>query len=310
MARSRRRVGAPRAPEIILRPGDESVLREAARQVGSGKLAEAFGVTRATLRRWVNRGITSTAARGAKKVAVRKALASAEAQSREDEKTFIRLMKKSGNIERPSDPKRTGPPQKQKFLLPRIRTGEGRRSGKLTAGYQWTLGIHREVTADVLREYEEWASKLPRKYPWWQSVAVTSQYALRSSKQFAGYKSRVMLIQFAGEPTSGNFQVAAEVPTPRSHDKRTVIRSQVKLIKDALEDGLLRMFVHAFTVFNYRMRTEREVMEFASRQRRERELRAAKKATRKKAPKKTKRVVKKRATKKTAKRTKKVTKKR
>jgi len=268
--------------------------------VGSAKLAEAYGVTRATLRRWVNHGITSTASRGAKKVRVQKSLKDAEAQSREDERTFIRLMKKAANVERPSDPKRAGPPQKQKFILPRIRTHEGRRSGKLTMGYQWTLGIHREVTSEILSEFESWAGKLPRKFSWWQSVAVTSQYAIRSNKPFAGYKNRILIVQFPGEQKSGDFAVSAEIPTPRNPEKRVVIREQVKRIRDALEDGMLRIFVHAFTVFNYRMRNEREVAEFASRQRRERVTKLAKVSKRSAKKTKSKRVTKKR-TKKTGK---------
>ena len=295
MAKKRTRRSAPPLPREL-----KTALRRVGTKVG---VARRLGVSPSTIYRWFRYGVPAREASPARGQldTLAGALREERVSSRQDKALFDELSAAAA-AEHPED-------------VPRVRPGEGVRSGRLTQGYQWTKRIDRMLTVEVMDEIAAWMMTLNRRYPIWQAVVVASQYATDPSLRFIGkgpdlgsYKTVVKQLGAKGTPVraaSGEFAMKSEIPTSRNTSRMALIEDlDSRLIGDLPQEEpggpRLLVFIHAVTIFNYRRRTPEEQRSWATREKsRRRKAREKKEAQWPK--KKTKKRTKKRALSKKAK---------
>jgi predicted site-specific integrase-resolvase len=281
------RSGVPRPKReraaVRLRPGDEVTLQEAINRVGAAAVARSFGVSARTVKRWTEEGIPTAREQEAPSERVERLLREireAASRSLAEEQTFNELLKLAGEAtvtrtKRSRDGKTS---RVEVAAMPRVKTTQGPRVGKLTAGYQWVKGFRRELTEDVIAEIEAWSHTLiPKRgysYPLWQATALLAQYALSPSKQFnagqrTGSPKPLEMIVRLPNRNWGNFNIEMPVFTPAGR-KRDVVRELVRRLENIEEDELLRSYVYSVRFVNYRRRTKKEQSAFETKKRRER----------------------------------------
>lgn len=236
--------------------GDErdrrrGILSEACRLLDGSNvtLAQATGVSEATVRRWMKDPPMQSAAYDRLEKVV------------EEIHTLLSLMKAAGEVE----------------SLPKIRPGSGRRSGKKTDGVWWTRAVMRRLTPAVLRDIVKWASSRPGKfYPFWQVTLVTSQFAVHSGVDFDATSPkktekdyRTVIIQI-GHQKWGDFAVFRPEPSSEKRSAGSAAQDLKERMTAKIEGGLVQVFVHAVTVFAYRRRSEAEASAWVTNERRER----------------------------------------
>lgn len=227
--------------------------RAIARAGSAAGLARLLGVRPETVRGWVRRGITS---RGKALLAGlgerRRAQAAAEKSRRQ---IFDELMKASGEV----------------GLLPVARSKQGLRAGPRTSGYQWTQAVGKMLTQELIRELDAWLTSKRRHFPLFQAVVVASEYRKES---FKGYKT--VRSPLEGRAGAGDFAIEEQIATRRS-TKLTEVRDElIGKLEDAIDEDSL-MYVHAVTLFNYRLRTEEERKAWESGKRWNRKKKASRK---------------------------------
>lgn len=335
---------APKPPEVILRPGDEETVYAAVVATSFAAVGKATGITPEKLKKYMVEGIPAPEPTPREKVAeleqdVREQLK----RSKQEEKTFYELLKaakhvsdddtkaadaqievakknleralKTKDIEEIRTAKRILREAKSNraraHFIPDVKRHEGVRSGKLTAGYQWTEGFRRILNPALIAAIEAWILARPKKsgYDLWQATAYMAQYAIESRKQFKVGSPPVVVVRQTDHPKYGDFAANFSMST-RSGSRSAVVKDLHRQLTAITDDKLLVSFIYSVRVVNYRRRGVVEQREFAARQRREAEkkaLRAAKHEARKQRAKKASKRVAKKVSKHT---TKKVTKRR
>ncbi len=246
----------------ILRPGDEKVLRAAAKRLGAKRL----GLTPGELKR-LKKGIPSAEETPDWKVeSLLREIANAKRKSREEEQTFNTLLKLAGEatVRRARRGKKGKVVIERVAAMPRVRSKEGRRSGLRTAGYQWVKAFRRELSKSVIREIEAWSHTFGKGkgHPLWQATALLAQYALHPSKNFeAGQrtgspKPHELIVQLKHDK-AGSFNIEMPVAT-RAGTKPVVAADLTTRLTTILEDPLLRSYVYSVRFVNYRRRTPSE----------------------------------------------------
>lgn len=211
-------------------------------------IAQAAGVNESTVRRWMYNPPLKSAAFDR----LEKAL--------DEIHTLLELLKLAG----------------EKKKLPVIKPGEGTRSGRLTDGVYWTRAIMKRLSPLVIREIAQWVRSLPGKYPYWQVVTMTSQFALLPTTEFrdAGPKKTLpdyptVFVQLE-HGRWGDFAADRPEPSSETRSREAAARDIRKRLTARLESGLVQVFVHGVTVFAYRRRSKKEQSTWATEQRQER----------------------------------------
>jgi chemotaxis protein histidine kinase CheA len=228
------------------------VLVEACKLMTSNRsIADAIGVDEATIRRWM---------KGAPKKSpaferLERLVLSVH--------TLAELMKQAGVVEH----------------LPKVRSGHGRRSGRKTEGVYWTKAFMTVLDPESLKEIVKWVAAHFGNYPFWQAVAVTSQYALGSEIDFhaLGPKStdrdyKTIYVQLGGKGKREWGDFAADRPEPTGQ-RRSATEAAADLknrLGQRMQSGAVHVFIHAVTLFAYRRRTKEEETRWETTQRRQR----------------------------------------
>jgi len=222
---------------------------------GASALARLLGVSPSTVRRWLLRGITPG---GKKLLAIlnerRKLMASEERTKRQ---TFDLLFKLAG----------------ERGELKRGRSREGTRAGPRTSGYQWVLAVNEMASIFTVEMIDAWMISHRRRFPFFQATAVTTEY---TKQKFKGYK--VVRKQVPDVEASGDFAIEEVIATSRSAKLSDVRAELTSKLEDALEEGAL-VYVHEVTLFNYRLRTEKERLAWEAGKRSSRKRRAKRRLT-------------------------------
>lgn len=226
------------------------VLEEACRLLTSNRsIGEAIGVDEATVRRWM----TDPPLKSAPFDKLEKLVASIH--------TLSELMKQAGEIEK----------------LPTIQSGHGRRSGRKTDGVYWTRTFMSFLDPHLLKQIENWISGHKGRWPYWQGVAITSQYALRSDLNFKDVSDKdvkdrdykTIYIQ-VGKAKWGDFASDRPEPTGQRGSAKEAAADLIHRLRQKMESGVVQVFVHGVTLFAYRRRTKDEEMKWSSTERQER----------------------------------------
>jgi transcriptional regulator with XRE-family HTH domain len=232
------------------------------REPSMAALARKMGLSPSTIRRWRKARITPPNA--GIQLEMYQASRQVEKKARREElSTFQELMKLAG----------------QEGKLPTVRGGAKPYIGPRVQGRQWTRAIQRELSESVINDLVSWAQGLPHVSAWrfWQFTLVSSQYALNSRTPFVptttgapdvNYKT-VEYVTQVPHAKSGDFAVGIPISTPRG--KRSVLLAEMRAtLNEILNRKELRVFIHAITAWNYRLRTEAERKTWESAKRRER----------------------------------------
>lgn len=248
----RKQAGAEQAEAIkkaeqVRRAG---ILREACRLLDDSnvKLAGVAGVSEASIRRWmVSPPIKSEAFGRLVKMV-------------EEVHLFLELMKQAGEV----------------GVLPKFRSGAGRRAGKKTEGVWWSKLVMRRLTTDVFKEIVKWVEERPGKfYPFWQVVLTTSQFARPgtslddTSLKITGKKYETVVLQLGNERW-GDFAVFRRESSAESRSAKAASRNIADRMKAKMEGGV-NVFIHGVTVFAYRRRSKAEMRAWVQARREERE---------------------------------------
>lgn len=228
------------------------VLEEACRLLTSNRsIGEAIGVDEATVRRWM----TDPPLKSAPFDKLEKLVASIH--------TLAELMKQAGEVQK----------------LPSVQSGHGRRSGRKTDGVYWTRTFMGFLDPYLMKQIDGWISGHKGKWPYWQAVAITSQYALRSDLDFKfkdvsdkimpdrDYKTIYMQV---GKAKWGDFAVDRPEPTGQRGSAKGAAEDLLHRLRQKMESGIVQVFVHGVTLFAYRRRSKEEEMKWASTERQER----------------------------------------
>lgn len=244
------KAGVPATPKtkggVKLRPGDERALEAAVERLGVKPLAKSLGVTVGALRGWIVKGIPIPPAERVARLA--HDLRQAKTRSLDEQGTFAELLKRAGEVKK----------------LPEIRTGQGVRSGKATQGYRYTRRIARELKPDgaVLEDILAWTVGLQKRYPLWQIVSVVSLYALDSridlDRRDSSGKMYSTVFFDLKHPKAGDFAIDTKVTSFAGTDKASVVDNWESKMWSLLQDGMVKVFVHGVTMFNYRRRSSKE----------------------------------------------------
>jgi hypothetical protein len=164
----------------------------------------------------------------------------------------------------------------EKDKLPVVRPGEGERSGRKIEGVYWTRAIMQRLTPSVIREIGKWVRSLRGRYPYWQAVVVTSQFAMLPTTEFrdAGPKKTTtdyptVFVQLK-HGRWGDFAADRPEPSAEARSQGGAAKDIQERLTARLESGLVQVFVHGVTVFAYRRRTKKEQSAWATEQRQER----------------------------------------
>lgn len=285
--RHKRRVKPPAKPRPAKKPrkpskrGSVAVARAEKAAGGMRALAARLGVSPSTINRWRTKGLTKVGR--AKLEVYKKQRSEVRRTKREQRKAFEELMSLAS--------KESVPERKR---LPVGRTREGPRRGPLTQGFRYTRAWNRVLTEDLVSDIIAWMHGVQKRFPIWQAVTVVSQYG---KGEHRGYKSVHFQLP---HPEVGDFTISAQIATKKSTVREDVISSMETKLEEMVEDtvrgddygeedeedegdeeGSLQVYVHSTTVFNYRMRTDRERQQFETRKRNERRKAWAKKQLRK-----------------------------
>jgi hypothetical protein len=218
-------------------------LKRAESQAG---LARALHVSPSTVRRWKADGLPK-----ARRESVEGFLESERERGRSkrnDRNRFLELMKLAGNIE----------------MLPDIRSHERTRAGRQTSGIDYTKRLSEMLSLAVIDSIEIWARGLKKRFPEWQIVVTVSQYG-------KGEHSKYKTVYHQVAPDAGDFAIRAEVPTPRCASLGEALDAIRTALEALVGDPSVLTFVHAVTVYNYRMRTDEESSAWETQQRKKRE---------------------------------------
>ena len=239
-------------------------------------LATLLGVTPSTVRRWVARGITP----GGTKLleGLRERLRAQEDEEKNKRQTFDLLLKLAGerSIDHQKEARREGKDYKWKAGdKPTKRGREGVRAGPRTSGFQWVLRVEKMLTEGLIVEIAMWLSSKRRRFPLWQASMVVSEYSKRKFMNTGSnsLEAKNLLFQVAAVPESGDFLTNEIVATRRSESLADARDDLVAKMEEALEEGSL-VYIHEVTLFNYRMRTEKERLAWESGKRMGRKRRA------------------------------------
>ena len=213
-------------------------------------ISQAVGVDEKTIRRWMkNPPMSGDAFKTLQKIV-------------EDIHTLLALMKAAGETEK----------------LPVVRPGAGRRSGMKTDGVFWTRLYMRRMTPEVLRLIVKWMRSRPGKfYPYWQAVAVTSQFLVHGAAKWKDITDpkntdisyKTVVVQF-GHQKWGDFAVTRLEPTSQQTSSSAMVKDFETRFRNKLEAGDSQVFVHGVTVFAYRRRSDAEQKSWSSARRKER----------------------------------------
>lgn len=279
---ARRRKRGVKAPGKRRRPAKRAPSKRASVAVqraekaagGMRALARKLKVSPSTINRWRREGLTSV---GRKKLEVfRKERSEVRRTKKEQRRVFETLMLQAQSEKIP-----------ERKRLPRGRSKEGPRRGPLTQGHRYTRAWNRMLTESLVEDIVSWMHGVEKRYPIWQAVTVISQYG---KGEHRGYKTVYFQLP---HPETGDFAISAQIPTKKSTVREDVISSMEEKLTELVEEGdyeaedeedeedgepaKLQVFVHSTTIFNYRMRTERERQQFVTRKREERRKAWAKK---------------------------------
>lgn len=223
----------------------DRALERAVKRAGTKReLARELGVHPSTIRRWEDDGVSDE---GAKRLATLNTQRGEERErGRIERAQFLEFMKVSGEL----------------GMLPEIRSSEGTRAGSKTSGRYWTRRIGLMKGPAAVAAIERAFAQVRRSFPLWQAVLTVSMYTKSKHK---GYKT--IYHQFKEAPdASGDFAIQSEFTTSRTTslaEARDSILSQLES-----QEGLV--FVHAITIYNYRMRSEEERRAWNTQERRKR----------------------------------------
>lgn len=249
-------------------------------------LARELGTTRGTVTQWTKTGV-SKKHKPALEAFVKNAVTSKK-KARDDVQVFSELMKRSGEI----------------GMLRKHKSRSWRRVGPRSTGWAWTKGFGELLSEGLIQRIKTWFRGLEPKQRWplWQGMAQVSQFGgtggglegVNHSKYVTvhvimpeGTPERAKgefrpantigkrLLQVKGpdgKPMlgSGDFTAEAVVPTHKSTRREVVVQSLAGNLIQILDAGFLG-FVHAVTVFNYRLRTDSERKAFNTRTQREKQ---------------------------------------
>jgi hypothetical protein len=211
-------------------------------------IAQAAGVNESTVRRWMYDPPLKSAAFDRLEKAI------------DEVHTLLELLKLAG----------------EKHKLPVIAPGEGIRSGRMTDGVYWTQAVMKRLSLSVIREIDQWARSRPGKYPLWQVVVMTSQFALLPTSEFrdAGPKKTLpdyptVFVQLK-HGRWGDFAADRPEPSSEMRSREGAAKDMRKRLTARLESGLVQVFVHGVTVFAYRRRSKKEQSTWATEERQER----------------------------------------
>jgi len=201
-------------------------------------IAEAIGVDEATIRRWmIQPPLKSEAFYRLRQVV-------------SDMHTLFELMKLSGEV----------------GALPKIVPGSGVREGRQTAGVYWTRGFMQMLTPNLIRSISKWIRSLTSRlggqsFPLWQAVAMTSQFAIKSSVNFnevgpkrtdRDYKT---VFRQINHPKWGDFAHSRPAPTSLRTSAALAADDMVDRLTQMYESGMVKVFIHGVTVFSFRQRS-------------------------------------------------------
>lgn len=217
-------------------------------------LARLLGVRPETVRSWQRSGITKGGQKLLAELSERQKLTRAEAKGKRQ--TFDLMFKLAG----------------ERGDLRRSRSKEGVRAGPRTSGYSYTRAIGEMLTHELIAEIDAWMLSRRRRFPFFQAVAVATEY---TKQRFKGYKT--VIRQVAGVEESGDFAVEEQIATRRSAKLSEVRGELTAKLEDAIEEGAL-VYIHEVTLHNYRLRTDEERLAWESGKRSLRRKKAKRKA--------------------------------
>lgn len=211
--------------------------------------ARRIGVHPSTVRRWVKRGVP----KASKKIPVIERVAESLERGKKTRKgerqIFAELLKLAGSNEK----------------FPKVRAGQGERAGRLTQGWQTTRRIERELDleGEVVDEIAAWASGVPKRFPIFQIVATASLYALSddvdlSRRDKTGHRYPTVQVKLAHDEAE-NFVIDAKITSVAGSTRAEVVGDFEERLWAEMQNGQVRVFVHAVTVFNYRRRSKEEI---------------------------------------------------
>lgn len=269
----------PGTPEIILRPGDEAVVREARKRLGAKKLAAGLRITTKELRELESQISAAEESPDWKVESLLREIDAAKRKSAEEEQTFNELLKLAGEATVKKVRRAKGGKERTERVaaLPKVRSKEGVRSGLRTSGYQWVKAFRRELSPAVIREIEAWSHSFGKGkgHPLWQATALLAQFALHPTKNFeagqrAGSPKPHELIVQLPHDQAGSFNIEMPVATRAAHLKSEVTADLVERLTVIDDDPLLKSFVYSVRFVNYRRRSPGEKTSIATRERRKR----------------------------------------
>lgn len=223
----------------------DRALERAVKRAGTKReLARELGVHPSTIRRWEDGGVSDE---GLKRIATLNTQRGEERErGRVERAQFLEFMKVSGEL----------------GMLPDIRSSEGVRAGSKTSGRYWTRRIGLMKGPAAVAAIERAFANVRRSFPVWQAVLTVSMYTKSKHK---GYKT--VYHQFKEAPeASGDFAIESEFTTSRTKSLAEAKDSILSQLED--QEGLV--FVHALTIYNYRMRSEEERRAWNTQERRKR----------------------------------------
>ena len=116
--------------------------------------------------------------------------------------------------------------------LPKARSSEGPRAGRLTVGKYWTKAFNRLLSLELVDDIDAWAMSLKKGFPTWQAIAVTSQYG---KGEHRGYGSIYYQLP---HPEAGDFAIELTLATGK-HGSRSGGVSHLRDLLQERSEGLL-----------------------------------------------------------------------
>lgn len=211
--------------------------------------ARRIGVHPSTVRRWVKSGVP----KASKKVEAVERVAATFARGKKARKgerqVFAELLKLAGSSK----------------AFPKVHAGQGERSGRLTQGWQTTRRVSRELDlgGEVIDEIAAWAAGVPKHHPLFQLVLTASLFALSDDVDLTrpdktGHRYPTVQVKLQHDEAE-NFVIDAKVTSVASSVRSEAIGDFEERLWAEMQNGQVRVFAHAVTLFNYRRRSKAEM---------------------------------------------------
>ena len=237
----------------------QELLRKALRRVkGSlAELARELRVSPSTVRRWVKTKPSDVGAERLK-IFLETQQIFQEAVKAERERLFELLGFHQRTIERIKEEIKVASGDKKEELKKQLKRlvfkgGNKARNGERTQGWQYAEKWGRELTSLFIQSLERWVRGLKRRYRYWQAIVRMLHFEPTGSREFKRSGSNVWMQ--IGEQE--DFLIDASITTIRVGSRENLIGELRGVLEDVLEQGFYAYIV-GITVFNYRLRTEKE----------------------------------------------------